>query len=92
MIYMIESQVQYIADCLRVLRRRGARTMNLRHDVQRAFNARLQRDMQRSVWATGCRSWYQSKSGKNTAIWPGFTFSFRNRTRRVREREYRFSP
>jgi len=92
MIYMIESQVQYIADCLRVLRRRGARTMNLRHDVQRAFNARLQRDMQRSVWATGCRSWYQSKSGKNTAIWPGFTFSFRKRTRRVREREYRFSP
>jgi cation diffusion facilitator CzcD-associated flavoprotein CzcO len=35
MIYMIESQVQYIADCLRELHRRGARTMNLRADVQR---------------------------------------------------------
>ena len=91
MIYMIESQVQYIADCLRELRRRGARTMNLRPDVQQVFNARLQEDMRRSVWASGCHSWYQTKSGKVTAIWPGFTFSFRKRTRRVRAHEYRFS-
>jgi cation diffusion facilitator CzcD-associated flavoprotein CzcO len=90
MIYMIESQVRYIADCIRVLRKRGARTMTLRADVQRAFNARLQRDMQRSVWMTGCHSWYLSKSGKNTALWPGFTFSFRRRTRRVRPHEYHF--
>jgi cation diffusion facilitator CzcD-associated flavoprotein CzcO len=76
-IQMIESQVQYIADCLRVLRRR---------------NARLQRQMQRSVWTSGCHSWYQTRSGKVTALWPGFTFSFRKRTRRVRPRDYRFVP
>lgn len=91
MIYMIESQMQYIADCLRELRRRGARTMNLRPDVQHAFNARLQEDMRRSVWTSGCHSWYQTKTGKVTAIWPGFTFSFRKRTRRVRADEYRFA-
>jgi cation diffusion facilitator CzcD-associated flavoprotein CzcO len=91
MIYMIESQVQYIADCLRELHRRGARTMNLRADVQRAFNASLQRDMQRTVWASGCHSWYQTKSGRITAIWPRFTFNFRRRTRRVRSAEYTYS-
>jgi cation diffusion facilitator CzcD-associated flavoprotein CzcO len=91
MIYMIESQVQYIADCLRELQRRGARTMNLRPDVQQAFNERLQQDMRRSVWMSGCHSWSQTKSGKVTAIWPGFTFSFRRRTRRVRADEYRFA-
>jgi cation diffusion facilitator CzcD-associated flavoprotein CzcO len=91
-IQMIESQVQYIADCLRVLRRRNARTMNLRPDVQRDYNARLQRQMQRSVWTSGCHSWYQTRSGKVTALWPGFTFSFRKRTRRVRPQEYRFVP
>jgi hypothetical protein len=47
--------------------------------------------MRRSVWASGCHSWYQTKSGKVTAIWPGFTFSFRKRTRRVRAHEYRFT-
>ncbi|CAB3782115.1 Baeyer-Villiger monooxygenase [Paraburkholderia ultramafica] len=91
MIYMIESQVQYIAECLRALRRRNARTMNLRPDVQRDFNARLQKTMQHSVWVSGCHSWYQTKSGKVTALWPGFTFSFRKRTRRVRPRDYRFA-
>ncbi|WP_176343040.1 flavin-containing monooxygenase [Paraburkholderia bryophila] len=91
MIYMIESQVQYIADCLRELRRRKARTMNLKPDVQRDFNARLQKEMQHSVWVSGCHSWYQTKSGKVTALWPGFTFSFRKRTRRVRPGEYRFA-
>jgi cation diffusion facilitator CzcD-associated flavoprotein CzcO len=90
MVYMIESQVQYIADCLRELQQRGARTMNLRADVQRAFNAGLQRTMQRSVWTTGCHSYYQTKRGKITALWPGFTFSFRRRTRRVRTGEYTF--
>ena len=91
LLYMIESQVQYIADCLRVLRERNARTMNLRPDVQRDFNARLQREMQHSVWVSGCHSWYQTKSGKVTALWPGFTFSFRKRTRRVRPDDYRFA-
>ncbi|TKC87332.1 NAD(P)/FAD-dependent oxidoreductase [Trinickia terrae] len=91
MIYMIESQIAYIADCLRALRRRGARTMQLKHEVQHAFNARLQHDMRRSVWATGCHSWYLSTSGKNTALWPGFTFTFRRRTRRVCAADYHFA-
>lgn len=90
MIYMIESQVQYIDDCLRVLREQNARTMNLRADVQHDFNARLQKAMQHSVWVTGCRSFYQTRRGKVTALWPGFTFSFRRRTRRARPGDYRF--
>ncbi|WP_118178868.1 flavin-containing monooxygenase [Paraburkholderia phosphatilytica] len=91
MIYMIESQIQYIADCLRTLQHRGARTMELRADVQRAYNAQLQARLARSVWASGCRSYYQTKSGKNTAIWPGFSFGFRRRTRRMRPDDYRFA-
>jgi hypothetical protein len=65
--------------------------MNLRADVQRDFNARLQKQIRRSVWSSGCDSWYQTKSGKVTALWPGFTFSFRKRTRRVRPGDYRFA-
>jgi cation diffusion facilitator CzcD-associated flavoprotein CzcO len=91
MIYMIESHIRYIADCIRALTRNGARTMTVRADVQRAYNDRLQRDFARTVWQSGCRSWYQTKSGRNTAIWPGFTFDFRRRTRRVRERDYVFA-
>ncbi|HTH76917.1 MAG TPA: NAD(P)/FAD-dependent oxidoreductase [Trinickia sp.] len=90
MVYMIESHIAYIADCLRTLRQRGARTMDVRADVQRAFNDKLQNAFRGSVWMSGCRSWYLSKSGKNTALWPGFTFAFRRLTRRVRASDYRF--
>ena len=91
MIFMIEAQIRYVADALRALRRSGARTMAVRADAQHAFNAKLQRDLARTVWQSGCRSWYQTKSGRNTALWPGFTFSFRHRTRRVRVRDYLFA-
>ncbi|MFP6559136.1 flavin-containing monooxygenase [Paraburkholderia sp. B3] len=90
MIYMIESQVRYIADCIRALQRRGARTMSVRPEVQRAFNDTLQRMLTRTVWQSGCHSWYQTRRGKNTSLWPGFTFDFRRRTRRVRESDYEF--
>ncbi|WP_028225158.1 flavin-containing monooxygenase [Paraburkholderia ferrariae] len=90
MIYMIESQVRYIADCIRALQRRGARTMRVRAEVQRAFNAALQERFARTVWQSGCHSWYQTRRGKNTSLWPGFTFDFRRRTRRVRESDYEF--
>ena len=36
---------------------------------------------ERRVGASGCKSWYQTPSGRNVAIWPGFTFEFRRRTR-----------
>lgn len=91
MIYMIESHIDYIADCLRTLARRGARTMTVTHEAQRAFNERLQHSMRRSVWQTGCHSWYLSESGKNTALWPSFSFVFKHRTRRVRVRDYTFA-
>ncbi|WP_322043416.1 NAD(P)/FAD-dependent oxidoreductase [Paraburkholderia sp. J67] len=90
MIFMIESQIRYIADCIRVLQRRGARTMSVRPDVQRAFNERLQAQLQRTVWTSGCHSYYQTRSGKVTTLWPGFTFSFRRQTRRVRASDYEF--
>ena len=90
MIYMIESHIAYIASCLRALSLRGARTMQVREHVQRAFNERLENAFRGTVWMSGCRSWYLSKRGRNTALWPGFTFAFRRLTRRVRPDDYRF--
>ncbi|PMS23952.1 4-hydroxyacetophenone monooxygenase [Trinickia dabaoshanensis] len=90
MVYMIESHIAYIASCLRTMSRRGARTMQVREDVQRAFNEHLQEAFRKTVWSSGCRSWYLSKRGRNTALWPGFTFAFRWLTRRVRAGDYRF--
>jgi cation diffusion facilitator CzcD-associated flavoprotein CzcO len=82
MVFMIESHINYIADAVATLRRRGVATVEVREDVQAAYNADLQRKLSTSVWMTGgCASWYLDKHGNNTTLWPGFTFTFRNLTR-----------
>ena len=90
MVYMIESHMAYSARSLRRLCERGARTREVRETVEHAYNERLQNAFRGTVWMSGCRSWYLSKRGRNTTLWPGFSFAFRRLTRRVKANHYRF--
>jgi hypothetical protein len=85
-VFMIEAQARYIVDTLRRLRRRGADSVEVRPDVQQAFNDWLDGRMVDTVWQSGgCRSWYQDpRSGRNTVLWPDTTIAFWRRTRRAR--------
>jgi cation diffusion facilitator CzcD-associated flavoprotein CzcO len=83
MIFMIESQIRYIVDCLRYQRARGIPWVDIRSDVQRRYNDELQARLGRATWQTGgCQSWYLDHNGVNTALWPGFTVEYAARTRR----------
>ena len=88
MVFMIESQVTYILDALRTMEQRALQTIEVRAESEEAFNTEIQQRMQGTVWASGCNSWYLDKQGRNTAIWPGFTFEFRRRTRRFDPQHY----
>ncbi|HEY5855386.1 MAG TPA: NAD(P)/FAD-dependent oxidoreductase [Aldersonia sp.] len=82
MVYMIESQIAYVADALATMRRRGLRTVEVRAQEQHRYNRDLQAKLAGSVWMTGgCASWYLDAHGNNTTLWPGFTFEFRRQTR-----------
>ncbi len=87
MIFMIEAQIHYTMQCIQALRQ-GLRSLVVRPEVQSEFNVALQTRMARSVWATGCQSWYQTEDGQNSAIWPGFTVDYWRRTRRLRLDEF----
>jgi len=82
MIVMIESQVAYVLDAVKRMRARHLESVEVRPDVQAVYNTELQRRLANTVWASGCMSWYLTRTGKNTTLWPGFTFEFRMRTRR----------
>jgi cation diffusion facilitator CzcD-associated flavoprotein CzcO len=84
MVYMIESQLAYVLDALRLVDEHGAVAIDTRRDRQDAFNADVQRRFEGTVWTSGgCLSWYLDPDGRNRVLWPGYTFSFRRRTRRV---------
>ena len=49
--------------------------------------------MEGTVWtAGGCASWYIDRTGRNTTLWPGFTFRFRRLLRRFDAESYVCAP
>jgi cation diffusion facilitator CzcD-associated flavoprotein CzcO len=88
-VFMIESQVRYVIECLRLLSRTGARALDVRPRAQRGYNDRLRARLDPLVWsAGGCRSWYLDEHGVNRTLWPGFTFEYWARTRKVKPGAY----
>ncbi|HEU4533234.1 MAG TPA: NAD(P)/FAD-dependent oxidoreductase, partial [Polyangiaceae bacterium] len=93
MVLMIEAQAQYVASAIETMRARGLKAVEVRRGAQDAYNRGLQRRLAGTVWARGgCTSWYQTRAGKNTTLWPGYTFEFRRRTRRFDPRDYELEP
>ena len=82
MVYMIESQVAYVMDALEEMRRRGAGTAEVRPEAVRDFNDGIDERMRDTVWSTGCSSWYLDATGRNSTLWPDWTFTFRRRASR----------
>ena len=80
-IYMLEGQIGYaLAPCGRSIGE-GLDWLDVRPEVQRAFNAWVDRPAARSVWESGCTSWYTTAAGRNTNNWPDHTFLYRYRVR-----------
>ncbi len=85
LVFMIESQVHFIMKCIREHRAGRLKNVEIRRDVQDAFNVRMQEHMKSTVWASGgCKSWYQNSRGKVTTLWPQLTFVFWWKLRRLR--------
>ncbi|PCC75226.1 Predicted flavoprotein CzcO associated with the cation diffusion facilitator CzcD [Nannocystis exedens] len=88
MIFMIEAQVRYALQCIATLRDRNLRMLDVRPEVQTAFASELYERLGRTVWSSGCKSWYQTADGRAAALWPGFTVSYWLRTRQLDLRDY----
>ncbi len=86
---MIEGQAGYAAQAIALLKRRGLGAIEVLPEVEAKFNTWLQDRLADTVWDSGCRSWYFDERGKNTTLWPTFATTFRIRTARPRERDYR---
>jgi cation diffusion facilitator CzcD-associated flavoprotein CzcO len=82
MVVMMEAQIGYILGALRAMKRKKLRLVEVREDVQRRYNQRIQARLAKSVWNAGCSSWYRDERGKNTTLWPGLTLEYRARMAR----------
>ncbi len=88
-VFMIEAQLNYLMGALEAMDRRGATRIEVRRDAYDAYNEHVQARLGRTVWNTGgCASWYIDRNGRNSTIWPDFTWRFWQQTRRFDEAAY----
>ena len=68
-LHMIEFQMNYIMQYLEYLQKSGDDVfLDLKKDVQDAYNERIQKQLKKTVWSSGCKSWYMNANGKNTTL------------------------
>jgi cation diffusion facilitator CzcD-associated flavoprotein CzcO len=88
-ILMIEHQIEHILGALRHLETRALATVEASAEAQAAYLADIDARMRSTVWTTGgCNSWYLDRTGRNSTLWPGYTFSFKRRVERFDPSEY----
>jgi cation diffusion facilitator CzcD-associated flavoprotein CzcO len=89
MVYMIESQLAHVMEALRAMDKSGADTIEVRQDVLDGYNAAIEEQLEGTVWNTGCKSWYLDANGRNSTLWPDWTWRFRRRAAEFKLSEYR---
>jgi cation diffusion facilitator CzcD-associated flavoprotein CzcO len=92
-VLMIEAQVRYTMECLRLLKHNKHRVIEVRADSQQHFVDEIYRRMGGTVWLSGgCHSWYQDQNtGEITTLWPGSVIAYLRRTRSVSPSDYKLS-
>lgn len=88
-VYMIEAQIEFLMSALGYMERTGVATLEPRPEAQAAFVGEIERRMEGTVWTSGgCASWYLDGTGRNSTIWPDFTWRFRRRVARLDPAEF----
>jgi len=92
-VLMIEAQVRYAMKCLKLMKRRSQRVIEVRAETQQRFVEEIYRRMAGTVWQSGgCHSWYQDqRTGEITTLWPGSVVSYLRRARSVSPSDYRLT-
>lgn len=90
---LLEQQMRYVVSALEAMDREGVAAVEVREDVQRAFNDEIDARLRGTVWnAGGCGSYYFDRTGRNSFMYPWSTLHHRRRTRRFDLASYRTTP
>ena len=88
-VYMLESQAEHALKLMDLADTRGRGTIEVRPEAEDAYAARMDRELQGTVWNEGgCSSWYFDARGRNSVQWPSYTFRYRRQVRAVDPAEF----
>jgi cation diffusion facilitator CzcD-associated flavoprotein CzcO len=80
-VYVLEAAAEMVVDAVRRLARDGG-SIEVTAQAQDAFNARIDKELERSVW-TKCDSYFRAPSGRIVTQWPYTELEYERATRRL---------
>lgn len=91
-IFVIESQIKYVISSIHKVLRSGKKQIEVLPEAEQKYTDKIHHEMEKTVWHNGgCDSWYKSKSGKIIAMFPGFSFTYRNLCRTFKDADHKVS-
>lgn len=86
-LFIHEAQAHYVERAIKALRRRRGRTLEVKESAMRAYNDRIQEQLQDTVW-TACDNYFKASDGRIVTQMPFSGGIFWLRTRVFRARDY----
>jgi cation diffusion facilitator CzcD-associated flavoprotein CzcO len=84
----VEGQLDYAVRGITAVLGENLRYLDVRADVQRRYNARIQKRLTKTTWMSGCSSWYLTADGFNATMYPGFATQYLRQMRDFRFADY----
>ena len=89
-VIMSECQARYITACVEALDRSATAVIEVKSEVEEKYNQEIQLRLSKMAWNAIDVSWYKD-GNRITNNWPGSTYEYIRRTRRVCWDDYRLS-
>jgi cation diffusion facilitator CzcD-associated flavoprotein CzcO len=84
----IEGQLDYAVRGITTILDNDLRYLDVREQIQRRHNERIQKRLTRTTWMSGCQSWYLTADGFNASMYPGFATQYLRQMRNFRLADY----
>jgi cation diffusion facilitator CzcD-associated flavoprotein CzcO len=84
----VEGQLDYAVEGITTILRENLRYLDVRADVQRRYNERIQKRLTKTTWMSGCSSWYLTADGFNASMYPGFATQYLRQMRDFQFADY----
>jgi hypothetical protein len=89
-VIMAESQARYICEAITALGRDGYSAIEVKAEAEQEYNSEMQRRLAKMAWNAIEASWYKD-GNKITNNWPGSTYEYICRTRRLKWKDYQLT-
>ncbi|KAF7732364.1 hypothetical protein EC973_005260 [Apophysomyces ossiformis] len=73
---MVECQVDFAIRSMKYMAKHNFTALEAKKEAQKQFVAKLNKEIQSTVWASGCKSWYINDKGQIFALWSGTVTGF----------------